>query len=351
MSDTKSTQDWMQDWQALQGQYWNAWSDATRANVVPPPATTPWQEGFEQWARIFGDSGAQSETFDRLLSGSKGYVALMQSMLATAAGNSDGQGTPQDWSTALRDGFNSNAAGAAMLNNPMAKMLRDISGPGAQGLDQLSASFAPFLAPFKKEAKSWFSIPAFGYQREQQEQEQKLAMATVEFRDAVGRYNALMLKSSQRSFVIFEDKLAARAEPGRQVDSLRGLYDVWVDAAEEAYAEIALSDEFRKVYGDVVNAQMRVRAQVQKQVERIGADLGMPTRSELNSVHKRLHELRRGARVGGDNVSDDVRVELAQLRAEVQALKSRQPIAVRTVKPKKAKPAGKKAVKSSKSRK
>ena len=352
MSETKSTQDWMQDWQALQGQYWNAWSDATRANVAPPPAMTPWQEGFEQWTRMFGDSGAQSETVDRLLSGAKGYVALMQSMLATAAGNADGEGTPKDWSAALRDGFNSNATGAAMLNNPMAKMLRDISGPGAQGLEQLSASFAPFLAPLKKEAQSWLNLPAIGYVREQQEQHQKLAMATVEFQDAVGRYNALMLKSSQRSFAIFEDKLAARAEPGRQIDSLRGLYDVWVDAAEEAYAEIALSDEFRKVYGDVVNAQMRVRAQVQKEVERLGADLGMPTRSELNSVHKRLHELRQGAHARGDSVSEDMRAELAQLRAEIQALKNRQPAAAaHTVKPKAAKPAAKKAVKSSKPRK
>src|SRR4029078_4449988 len=85
---------------------------------------------------------------------------------------------------------------------------------------------------------------------------------------------------------------------GRQIDSVRALYDLWVDAAEEAYAEIALSEEFRQVYGDVGNSQMRVRSQLQQEVERIGVDLGMPTRTELNSVHKRLHDLRRELRNG-----------------------------------------------------
>ena len=43
MSDKKSTEDWMHDWQALQKQYWNAWSDVTRQNIGPaaPTATPP----------------------------------------------------------------------------------------------------------------------------------------------------------------------------------------------------------------------------------------------------------------------------------------------------------------------
>ena len=41
--------------------------------------------------------------------------------------------------------------------------------------------------------------------------------------------------------------------------SARALFDLWIDAAEEAYAQVALSPEFREVYGAYVNAQMRLR--------------------------------------------------------------------------------------------
>jgi class III poly(R)-hydroxyalkanoic acid synthase PhaE subunit len=214
---------------------------------------------------------------------------------------------------------------AALLNNPMAAMLKGISEKGAQGFEQLSQNFAPFLAQAKQESMSWLQAPAFGYAREHQEHYQKMLAAFAEYQEALKHYNALILKSSQRSFVILEDKLAERSEPGRQIDSLRGLYDLWVDSAEEAYAEIALSDEFRKVYGDVVNTQTRVRSQIQQEVERVGTDLGMPTRTELNSVHKRLHDLRREFR---NAKSDDTAARIEALSAEVQTLKqalARQP--------------------------
>ena len=343
MSDGKSTQDWMKDWQALQKQYWNAWSDATRAAAMQPPdPSTPWHEGLEQWARLFGDPARQNDTADRLLSSAKSYVSLMQSMLSAAAGNRLTDAPAQAWSEAMRGGFNMPGMDAMLRDNPMAKMLRDMRGPGLQGFDQLSATFAPFLAQAQKEGMAWLHAPAYGYAREHQEHYQKMAAAFIEYQDAVARYNALMLKSSQRSFEIFEDKLAARAEPGRQIDSLRVLYDLWVDAAEEAYGEIALSDEFRKVYGDVVNAQMRVRSQIQQEVERIGVDLGMPTRSELNSVHKRMHDLRRVLRdreEQGDG--DDLRREVEKLRAEVAALQRAQgkPVSAAPPAPKAAKAA------------
>ena len=341
MSETKSTADWSKDWQAMQQQYWSAWSDTTRqATGQPPAAGTPWHEGLEQWSRMFGNSGQQNETADRLMASAKGYVALMQSMVAVASGKNADAGPLQAWTDALRDGFNLPGVDASLLNNPMASMLRGISGQGAQGFGQLSANFAPFLAQAKQEGLSWLQAPAFGYAREHQEHYQKMLVAFTEYQEALKHYNAMILKSSQRSFGIFEDKLAERSEPGRQIDSLRALYDLWVDSAEEAYAEIALSDEFRKVYGDVANAQTRVRSQIQLEVERIGTDLGMPTRSELNSVHKRLHELRRGAKA---HDAETLQHEVAQLRAEVAALKKRQ-----TSAPKQAKRVPRKAVKTAK---
>ena len=339
MSDGKSTQDWMKDWQSLQKQYWNAWSDATRA-VKPgmPDPATPWHEGFEQWARLFGDSGKQNETLDRLMASAKGYSALMQSMVSAAAGKPDGEGAAKAWTDAMRQGFSIPGADAFLQNNPFAQMLQGLRGPGVQGFDQLSQTFAPFLAQARDESKAWLNAPAFGYLREHQEHYQKMAAAFVEYQEAVGKYNGLMLKASQRGFEIFQDKLAAREEPGRQIETPRALYDLWVDAAEEAYQEIALSDEFRKVYGDVVNAQMRVRSQVQQEVERIGVDLGMPTRTELNSVHKRMHDLRRELR---GSRGADANGEIAALRAEVQKL--REQLNARQAKPAQAAPAKSKA--------
>jgi hypothetical protein len=94
----------------------------------------------------------------------------------------------------------------------------------------------------------------------------------------------------------FESKLAEHSEPGRQIGSMRALYDLWIDAAEEAYAETALSPAFREAYGNLVNTQMRSKQLQQREVSRHASELGLPTRSELDGVLRRIHQLQRELR-------------------------------------------------------
>jgi class III poly(R)-hydroxyalkanoic acid synthase PhaE subunit len=312
--------EWMDQWQALSRQYWNAWQDLSReagAAAGKDAAATPWHEGFEQWSRMFAGARKQGETIERVLASAKSFTAFIQSMLAAATAG----GGAASFADALRNGFDMPGAAGA-FTNPVATALREISGQGAKGFEQMMERFAPGGDPFA-ELKGWLRVPAFGFLREHQEHYQKMAAALVDYQEQNGRYNALILKSSQRAFEKFESRLAAREEPGRQIDSLRALYDLWVDAAEEAYAEIALSPEFREVYGALVNAQMRVRSEVQQEVERIATDFGMPTRSELDSIGQRLHDLRRELRNGGrGDAPGDLSREVDRLRREVAALKA-----------------------------
>jgi hypothetical protein len=96
---------------------------------------------------------------------------------------------------------------------------------------------------------------------------------------------------------------------------------LWVDASEEAYAGIALSEEFRDAYGEMVNTQMRVRQLQQKQTEQICQQLGVPTRSEVSSMGERLQALRREFRATQAGTTGDHADEIVALRREVAALK------------------------------
>ena len=358
MSDGKPLNDWVKDWESLQHQYLAAWSDLMQktpaASPPPPPFSMPfgnipgmfgggqsaganappWHEGLEQWARLFGNRGAQSETVERVVESGKAYVEMIKTMLGGMGAPAMGGANPgQSWVDAMRGGFGGpsgfampgmDTANNAFLNNPFLKAVHDIAGKGAQGFGDLPAAFAPFLEQFRQENLSWLRMPAFGLAREHQEHYQRTALAFVEYQEALRNYSALLLKASQRGLELLEDKLAERSEPGRAIDSPRALYDLWVDAAEDAYAEIALSDEFGKAYGELANSQMRMRAQIQAEVERIGTDLGMPTRTELNSVHQRLHDLRREFRDsrGESSAIADLETKIAELRAEVARLKA-----------------------------
>jgi len=284
------------------------WSEFLRAGAQSPDA-------FEQWTSTFrSGTGTPAETVERFVQGARDYVTFMQSTLNAAGTNPDGMSA---WLEPLKRAFASQGMAGAMFDHPFARMWP----AQAQGANPF-ASAMPFNVPSQpvnlQELKSWLALPTFGLMREHQERQQKAAIAWVEYQEQVARHNEQMLKATRRGFELFEGKLAEREQPGRQIESLRALYDLWVDAAEEGYAEVALSQDYRDAYGALVNAQMRMRAQVQQEIERLSGDLGMPTRGEIDSIGQRLQALRREVRNlrGGDALID----EIAELRNELDAL-------------------------------
>ena len=81
--------------------------------------------------------------------------------------------------------------------------------------------------------------------------------------------------------------------PQAALESARALFDLWIEAAEEAWAELAFTDEYRKAYGEMTNAMMRVRLGLQGEVERMSALLGMPGRTEVDALARKVAELER----------------------------------------------------------
>jgi len=288
------------DFEALARQYWTAWGDAMRGAATPaghaagPQAAgmqagvKAWHDGIDWWTQlVHGKRSEVNDVVERFNSQARSWYGQMQGVAAQFAGQNAGAGdVARAWKQAL----------GAVGENPFPEMFRAMRGQGQQGLDQWIEDASPYLDAWKREGASWLGMPAFGFARERQERMQALVQAQVDYQDKSSAYNALMMKSAQRAYEVFEDKLAERSEPGRQLQSARAMFDLWIDSAEEAYAEIALSPEFRKVYGELVDAQMRVRSGMQKEVEQMSEKLGMPTRSEVDSAHRKIAELERQLR-------------------------------------------------------
>jgi class III poly(R)-hydroxyalkanoic acid synthase PhaE subunit len=162
----------------------------------------------------------------------------------------------------------------------------------------------PDFDEWARVANDTLSMPAFGLTREQQEEQQALLRAWIDYAGHYQRYQALLQGVHERANAALREQA-----PPTDADSMRSVYDRWVNLAEESYAEAALSEEFREVYAALVNAQMRLRMLQQRQVERMAVQAGMPTRKEVDSLGERLQAARRDLR------------HLQGLAAEVAALK------------------------------
>jgi class III poly(R)-hydroxyalkanoic acid synthase PhaE subunit len=153
------------------------------------------------------------------------------------------------------------------------------------------------------------SMPGLGYTREQQERMQELARHLIAYHDALRAYKIAFAKTALSSLDVVQKRLAKLHEEGKKIESLRALYDMWVDASEEAYAGFAMSDEYQVVYADLVNTLMRVRQDMNDLAEQQYRLMNLPTRSEIDTVQRRQQENRRESR--------HLRREIEELRRQL----------------------------------
>ena len=295
----------------LAREYWSAFGNFAQS-PAPGPAIPGWKEGLAWWTQLASQgsnpfsghpmSGQMpgnpqiDAALGRMNAQTGDWYGLMQQIAAGFAGRDAGaEQIAKAWQQAL---------GGAVGPNGIADMFKRMTGPGAQGFEHWLAQVGPWLQSLRiaapnaahEQLSAALRLPTFGVAREHQERWQALLQAQLDYQQADAGFSEQLLRTGKRAFERFESKLEERSEPGRQLDSARALFDLWIDAAEEAWAEIAMTAEFRVVYGKLANAQMRLRGAIQTEIEQVTGQFGLPTRTEMDASHRKVAALERELR-------------------------------------------------------
>ena len=154
-----------------------------------------------------------------------------------------------------------------------------------EGLDQLRNAL--------KEKFERLYVPAFGPLHAQPQAAERLVTTTMRWQRAATRVGELL---SAVATDAVEKLMAALSGPdasGAPVTSLRQLHDLWVECGERAYAAAAHSEEFAAAQAELLAAMVEMRFEQRRQIEAWARAFNLPTRSEIDAIHKRLHELGR----------------------------------------------------------
>ncbi len=277
------------DVEALARQYFSAWGDALRHAAVPPGRAGPgasgqgsWQQAIDWWAQMMppATSSPADAAVHRFREQAGGWYGTMQQVAAQFAGrDASSADVAQAWKQAVE------GQGDGLLQ----WMLQ-----GARGQTQAGGpDLLKLLEALQRDLGPWLQSPAFGPGREHQARWQALLRAQQEYQAHSSDYVDQIKQALDEAFKLFEQRLAEHEQPGNQLTSARAMFDLWIEAAEEAYAKVALSEPFQKVYASLGNAQMRLRAATQQEIERVCEAIGMPTRTEMDAAHRRITELER----------------------------------------------------------
>jgi len=373
-TEKTSTGGWADVLINAQRSYMDAWSRMAR----PPGATAerdtagaqashPLLRGFETWAKLA--QGALPEENrklgERFFDLSRGYLQVAEGMWSLADGLRKATDTGATWDKAWADQLKQFQQLFCSVggSEPPSAGLATFWGMPLQHFRQLASSLSVLPGDIERSLRdagplgqetlrhamaSAVSTPTLGYTREWQQDSQRWVELGLEHLTALQEYERVFAKIGARAMELLGDRFTAMTKECKTFTSLREAYDLWVDCGEEAYAEIATTEEFARVQANLTNTLMAQKHHEQQVMNEIQSSLNLPTRKELDTTHRRVQHLRRELRASRHRIEamEEDHAELQALRETVEALKTGKATASPAKKPSAKKPSVKKKAKA-----
>ncbi|UCB54965.1 MAG: class III poly(R)-hydroxyalkanoic acid synthase subunit PhaE, partial [Thiotrichales bacterium] len=311
-----------------QRKFWDAWMDMTRqVNSTAAHQQTPenpWATALDQWWKAVSPmadntSPLLQDFFDKLIGMGKSYFSMAERVSGMPGGDDKTAGDAvSDWLDQIRSACDAWGASLGVQQDPRMGDIMSMWNMPMDTWQRTVSSFSPMPGDFMKalhpegadamagdmreHLDRFLSMPGVGYSRESQEQYQQLVRMLLDYQKAMQDYAIALSKVGVKSTDRFQEKLNEATSSGEPVTSLRDFYNLWVDACEEVYGEYAMSAEYSEMYGEMVNALMEVKRHGSLLVDEMLESMNMPTHREINTLHQRLHEMRREYRALRDEV-------------------------------------------------
>ncbi len=327
---------WNEDWMKTQQKYWENWTEMSRkAMGMEQPPKSPLESAMDHWWQGIapGTSDFNQDFMSKMMDQGKSFFRMAESYYQNAGESQSWLDAANRTVTDLQKMFSGNLENAfsgaeTAGDDAMHKMMAFWEMP-MDNWQRMVSSLSPMPGdllrnvPYSDGLERFLSAPGLGYMREEEGQYKKLMQRVGEYQRALGEYMRFFSNLGLLSANRLREKVQELVEEGKQIDTARGLYDLWVASSEEVYGEQVMTPEYAKIHGKLVNTLMAVKQNLSHLVDESLGGLNMPTRRELRTLQDRLQESRR---------------EYKALQSEVELLKE-QMMELRKPSPAKAKAA------------
>lgn len=349
--------DWVEFWIAGQRKNWELWLDMSRQTFGAPSgaaaektSTEPWSRLFDLWSTFWMPliPGQSRESIARLLDANKAYFRMGEGLWRILfSGFGAVQGTEAQWDALTR--------GIRQMQEQFGEQLRTTKDPWSgfatfwgMPLDnwrRVCSAFSIMPGDMEKAVRGFgspygpetlhqgmiglLSMPTIGYTREWQEELQRWGLLWLDHFQALQAYVLALSGTTAKAIDLFADGVYEKAKKGETFESLRALYNLWIDCSEQAYNDLSTSDEFTQAQSRLTNSVFAVKRQEQKMVEELLSAFNMPTRRELDTSHRRVHQLQRRVwqleQTLDESAIMELKAEVSVLQRELEALRGQAP--------------------------
>jgi len=147
-------------------------------------------------------------------------------------------------------------------------------------------------ASFKPDDMIAGVAPALGLTREYQTIVQRMMELGAQFQRHYTEFLRQGADISEQAFRAVQKRAAA--DPS--MTSSAAAYEAWIDSAETAYQQAAHGEAFSRSLGELCNLLSAFKVERGKLLEALARHLDLPSRAEVDSLHRQVHDLNEAMR-------------------------------------------------------
>jgi class III poly(R)-hydroxyalkanoic acid synthase PhaE subunit len=210
---------------------------------------------------------------------------------ANEAGQEFGQQAPDGGAEALRR-FREFGDDYLGITRELWRLIESQSTAAPGGSPALQEGLARLHDALKEKFERMY-VPVMNPLHAQQQSTERLMTTSLRWQRASTRMSQLFSVAATAAVGNLAAALAGPPAAGPPVTSLRQLHELWVECGERAYAAAAHSEEFAAAQAELLSAMVELRFEQQRVIEEWARVWNLPSRSEIDALHRQLRELSR----------------------------------------------------------
>ncbi|HRO43933.1 MAG TPA: poly(R)-hydroxyalkanoic acid synthase subunit PhaE [Flavipsychrobacter sp.] len=194
--------------------------------------------------------------------------------------------------------------------------MKQFSNMGTQGYQQMRSMMGNMMPAM--DASSMFGNMMNGYNQMYNTVNEAAAPFTkmfatnqhtksmVEWQDIANRMAVYNIKNAELQYMMYTqgskvmDKLAenvmGKIQSGEEINSMMALFQEWMNISDKTFVSLFESDEYSQLMAEVSAMQIKLKKDVEMQMEKFMVGVPVATRSEMDELYKTIYELKKQVR-------------------------------------------------------
>lgn len=128
----------------------------------------------------------------------------------------------------------------------------------------------------------------------------------MEWQDIANRLMVYNIKNAELQYLMYlqgtkvmdalAENVMQKVQDGQEISSMMALYQEWMNISDKTFVQLFESDDYSQLMAEVSALQLKLRKDIEVQLEKLMVGVPVATRSEMDELYKTIYDLKKQVR-------------------------------------------------------